>query len=164
MSEERALEWDGTIQNDSDFEVIPAGEYEFAVLNFKRERHDPRSPGKIPAGTPKAVLELQIEKAGEVIGKTSENLFLHTRCEGLLSGFFRSIGLKKHGEPLVMDWSKVPGARGRCKVTVRKYKKTDGTETEQNDVRFLDPVEENADFPPADDTPKVQPIQAGGWV
>lgn len=133
----RELNWDDEIVEESNFVLLPEGEYDFTVVDFVRGRHN--GSAKLPS-CPKA--ELTIELSGKE-GKTQikHNLFLHTKCEGLLSQFFISIGQKKHGEPLRMNWSAVKGANGRCKVIIDKWTKDNGEEAENNKIkRFLEPV------------------------
>ena len=68
-----------------------------------------------------------------------DRLKLHKSLEWKLAAFFRSIGLKKHGERLVMDWSKVPGSEGRAHFKPRKYKTDNGEEREANNLaKYLD--------------------------
>ena len=50
------------------------------------------------------------------------NLFLHSKCEGLICAFFKAIGARKSGERLKMEWNKIAGATGRCQVGIRKWK------------------------------------------
>lgn len=140
----RAFGWDDEIQNDESFSVIPEGEYDFRVIKFERKRYE--GGAKIPACN-KAALFLELSTADGVIGKVNTDLIMHSSIEWKISAFFRSIGQKKHGEKLSMDWSKVPGAEGRCKISMRKFKKKDGTEAESNEVNFLDPA---ADVPVTD--------------
>jgi len=145
---DRELQWNDEIQNDGgDFVLLPDGEYDFRVEGFKRARHE-GSP-KLPACN-KAVLTLDVGNE-EISSTMQENLFLHTKTEGLLCQFFRSIGARQSGEKMVMDWSKVVGATGRCKVTTRTFTKRDGTKGEANEVRFLDP-DEGATAPAAETT------------
>ena len=67
------------------------------------------------------------------------DFFLYRTVEWRMAAFFRAIGQKKHGEKLVMDWTKVPGATGRVKLKPRKYKKDDGTEGTTNNIdKYLD--------------------------
>lgn len=74
------------------------------------------------------------------------NLFLHSKCEGLLCAFFSSIGQRKHGEKLKMNWSKVVGSKGRCKVGVQEWvSDRDGEKKQSNEIkRFYEPVEKPA--------------------
>lgn len=115
---DRALDWDDEIENENEFTLLPEGEYDFEVLKFERGQHN--GSAKLPACR-KAILTIKL------IGKNGEstvithNLFLHTKCEGILSAFFLSIGEKKHGEKVRMNWPAVPGAKGRCKVYIDTY-------------------------------------------
>lgn len=118
---EREFGWDDTIQKDSEFVLLPEGLYYFTVANYERGRHtpNPQNPGKLPA-CPKASVYLQIV-ANEGETELRHNLFLHSSTEGMLSAFFGSIGLKRKGEPLRMDWNSIIGKVGVCKVGTREY-------------------------------------------
>jgi hypothetical protein len=146
MSEE--LGWNDEIKEDSgEFTVIPAGEYDYTIVKFERKRFEGK--GKVEECN-MAVITAEINQAGEPVGKVTENFFMLRKFEWKLSQLFRSIGQKKHGEPLIMDWSRVEGATGRCKITVRKFKKTDGGDGESNNIEFLDPPELDDSFNPND--------------
>ena len=72
----------------------------------------------------------------------THNLFLNRKCEWKLCQFFIAIGARKHGEAFRMDWNKVRGAKGRCKVGVRTWTGSDGNEHESNEITsFLEPAE-----------------------
>lgn len=139
---DRELGWNDPIENDgSDFTVLQAGEYNFKVTKFERKRW--AGSAKLPA-CPQAELYLELfdDDGRTVKQEQTRSLFLHTKCEGFLAEFFRSIGARKHGEKMVMDWSKVTGATGRCEIAIKKIdsKKNPGTQVEVNEVKkFLDP-------------------------
>lgn len=136
MNDEREFNWDDEITKDSDFVLLPAGDYDFKVTGFERARH----PGseKLPPCA-KAVVTLEIESS-EGTAYIKHNLFLHSRCEGLLSNFFMGIGQKKHGETLKMNWGAVVGSTGRCKVGVRNWTNKYGEEMQSNEVKkFYEP-------------------------
>lgn len=136
---ERELDWDSEIEKDSDFILLPEGDYDFTVTSFERARH--AGSENLPPCN-KAIISLTIN-APEETAIIKHNLFLHSKCEGLLSAFFCSIGQKKHGEKLKMDWNSVIGKKGRCKITVRKWINKDGEEIPINDIkRFYDPPEQ----------------------
>jgi len=139
----RELAWDDEIENESGgWVLLPEGEYDFVVENFERGRHNGST--KVPPCN-KAILTLGIDSPQGHASVTC-NLFLYDRYEWKLCQFFTSIGARKHGERLRMDWNKVLGARGRCKVTVRPYTGNDGKERQANDIdRFLEP--ENGQAP-----------------
>ncbi len=116
MNEERELNWDDTIEKESDFLIVPEGDYSFTVESFERARHTPKDGGKLPACN-KAVLSIRIDTP-EGAAYITHSLFLHSRMEGRLSEFFTCIGQKKKGEPLRMNWNAVPGSTGRAHVTL----------------------------------------------
>ena len=130
--------WDDVIENDGKgWVLLPDGEYPFTVLSFERKRYG--GSAKLP---PCNQAELTIEIDGGSLGKTTvfHSLFLHTKTEGLLCAFFTSIGQRKHGEPLRMNWPAVIGAKGRCKVYIDKWTGRDGKERESNKIdKFLEP-------------------------
>lgn len=116
---ERELGWDDVIQQDQEFVLLPEGLYEFTVTGFERARHTPSGNGKLPACN-KAIVSVEVvAPQGKVTMKY--NLFLHSSTEGMLSAFFGAIGQKKKGSKLQMDWNKIIGARGVCKVGMRTY-------------------------------------------
>lgn len=132
----RELGWDDTIQEDAgEFIILPEGDYDFIVDDFERARHN--GSEKLPACN-KAILKLRIEvPEGTVI--ITHNIFLHQSVERMISAFFSSIGLKKKGEKVRMDWNRVTGARGRLKLGTRIY---DGKT--YNEVKRFYPKEEAA--------------------
>lgn len=139
-----AMTWDDEIQNDGEgFRVLPEGEYDFTVTDFTRGRFE--GSAKM-AACPKAELTIKIhDPEGDVT--VSENLFLNRKAEWKLCQFFTAIGHRKHGETLRMNWNAVKGAKGRCKVGIRKWTGNDGKEHENNEITaFLEPSEP-ADVP-----------------
>lgn len=115
------LDWNSKIENDGDeLVVLPAGEYNFTVMKFERGRHTPKDGGKLPA-CPMAKVFIKIHGGEKGDSLVTERLFLHSKTEGLLCAFFRAIGQRKQGEPLTMDWNRVAGSTGRCKVGQRQY-------------------------------------------
>lgn len=138
------MDWDATIENDGSggggYVVLPAGEYPFRVVNFTRAVHEPRDGGKLPKCN-KAVLTIEVLGPNDEVCEVEHHLFLYSTQEGFLCEFFRAIGARQHGERMVMDWSKVIGATGRCKTYIHKYTGTrDGKEHDATRIkRFLDP-------------------------
>lgn len=148
MSEQaqaRELGWNDEIQNDGkdDFVILPEGDYPFEVKKFERSRF--KGSDKLPA-CPSAKLTILVgDKDADQVTIT-HNLFLSSVTEGLLCAFFKSIGSRKHGERIAMDWNKVVGSKGRCHVIVDKFtsNKT-GKQLESNKIKkFLDPEEHAA--------------------
>ena len=134
-----AMTWDDEIKNDGEgFRVLPEGEYDFTVTDFARGRFE--GSAKM-AACPKAELTIKIhDPDGDVT--VNENLFLNRKAEWKLCQFFTAIGHRRHGETLRMNWNAVKGAKGRCKVGIRKWTGNDGKEHENNEIiAFLEPSE-----------------------
>ncbi len=141
--EERELQWDDTIEKDAvDIVLLPEGDYNFVVESFERARHN--GSEKLPPCN-KAILKLRVESAQ---GTTyiNHNLFLHQKTETMLSMFFASIGLKKKGEPLKMNWNMVPGSSGKAKIGIHAYKNDSGEERKCNQVKKFYPKEDGPAF------------------
>ena len=115
---ERELNWDDEISNETgDYEPLPEGDYQFTVSKIERARS--QGKGKLPPCN-MAKVTLTVHGA-EYDRDITVNLVLHSSLEWKLSQFFLSIGLKKHGEPLRMNWTGAAGKTGNCHVTVREY-------------------------------------------
>ena len=131
------LDWNGTLESDgSEYTVLPEGDYVYEVVNMERGSF----PGSEKMGKcNKATLTLRVtDDTGNTV-QVFDDLILHKRMEWKLSQFFLSVGLKKRGEPLVMDWNKVVGAKGKVHITVNKYTAKDGSTRENNKVaRYID--------------------------
>ena len=132
----RIMDWNDTIQDDGqEYVTLPEGDYFFTVSEFERG-HFPGSP-KIPACN-KATLTLDIEN-DRGIATAKVDLILYRTLEWKIASFFRSIGQKKHGEKVVMDWNKVVGARGKAHIKPRSYTGKNGEERQANNVEsFID--------------------------
>lgn len=112
------------------------------MTGFERGRYD--GSEKLPPCN-MAIVTLAVTLPDGSNANLRHRLFLHTRCEGLLSAFFTGIGLKRKGEPLRMNWNAVPGAHGRCKITVRSWKGKNGEDMQSNDIKkFYDPFENSS--------------------
>lgn len=137
MSEKEYFDWDDTIENDGqEFILLPEGDYVFRVMDVERGWQN--STAKIPKGCNKAVLTLEVETP-KGPARITTNMLLLGSMEWKLSAFFRSVGLKKHGEKLKMEWNKVPGRKGLAHIKPRSYTTNDGQERQTNDLdRWLD--------------------------
>lgn len=156
----REYDWNDEIEKESDFVLLPAGDYDFTVKGFERARYE--GSDKLPPCN-KAIVSIEIDSP-EGTATIKHNLYLHSKCEGLLSAFFIGIGQKKHGEKLRMNWNSVIGAKGRCKVGIHTWKNKDGDDMQSNEIkRFYDP----ADAPAGQSaqvqtqTPPQNPAQGG---
>lgn len=131
------FDWESNISQDSEFTLLPEGDYKFTVVKFERARH--QGSAKLPACN-KAVLTIKVESDTGESTTITHNLFLHKKCEGLLCEFFNAIGLRKHGETFTMNWNEVPMSTGMCHVFVDEYTNKDGEKRQSNKIkRFLEP-------------------------
>lgn len=112
-SEGRELGWDDEIQKDSEFTLLPEGDYSFTVNRFERGRSS--GEGKLPACN-MAIVYFDIVGNDGAMTQVRENFILHSSLEWKLSQLFTSVGLKEKGEPLKMNWQALVGKTGRCKV------------------------------------------------
>lgn len=139
MNTNGALDWDDEITKDDEFELLPAGTYNFRVESMERSRFNgSEKMSACPVAELKlSVVNLETEKHGTV----KDSLFLHAKSEWRLSQFFTAIGQKKKGEPLKMNWNMVPGSTGKLELTVNKFTRNDGTPGENNRVGKYLPAE-----------------------
>lgn len=149
--------WEDEIENEgSDFVLLPEGDYEFCIKKIERARY---------AGSAKVRECNQAKITVTIFGAEDsvdiqENIFLLSSFEWKLSQFFLSIGLKKHGEKLRMNWTAAVGKRGKCHVYVDTYQKKDGSEGKSNKIKkFYAYDEEVATVTPAQQTVYAQPMQ-----
>ena len=141
------LDWDDEITKDSsEFSLLQPGKYPFTVKSWSRGQHN--GSAKLP---PCKMCELEIIVYDPSTGDETlirHRLYLHSKTEGLLSQFFVSIGLKKHGETLKMQWNKVNGATGYCNIYIDVWKGNDGVEHKSNKIKsFCDPSKMQSNTP-----------------
>ncbi len=142
----RELGWDDQIENDSpEFTVLPEGDYKFEVIDFERGRH--QGSEKLPPCN-KAVITVKCE-GKEGVSTIRHNLFLHTKTEGMLCAFFSAIGQRKHGERVTMNWNKVIGSTGKCKLGIREWTNDQGEKKTFNEIKkFYEPDTQSTMFTP----------------
>lgn len=113
MEEEHVLGWDDEISKESQFLLLPEGDYPFTITHYEKGYHN--GSEKIPA-CPMAIVFFSVS-GKDGTAELRQQFYLHTKMEWKLSELFMSVGLKKKGEPLRMQWDKLPGLSGKCKVT-----------------------------------------------
>lgn len=123
--------YEGTISEEgSEFVLLPDGDYDFTVSKVTRTRHE--ASQNLPACNE---VDVELTVWGPTDKTTiTERFFLVRKFEWKLSQFFLSIGLKKHGEQLVMRWN-IEGSRGKCKVYIDRYKKQNGSDGQSNKIK-----------------------------
>lgn len=148
MMEGHELDWDGVIEEDDEYIILPPDDYNFVIKGYDRTRFN--GSEKMPPCN-QVTVDIAINYNGkEVIIK--HKLFLHSKVERILSAFFRGIGQKKKGEPLKMNWPMVPGSTGRCKIGTKIY-----NGNEYNEIKKFYPKDEMPVTPQA--TPYYNPGQ-----
>lgn len=164
------LDWDSEIQADEkEYITLPEGVYPFRVNGFDRGLYD--GSAKVPK-CKMATLHLVLDGGPLGEANVDERLYLHSDFEWKLSSFFASIGLKKKGQRVTMNWNAVPGAAGMVKVVVNTYTNKNGQERTNNRVERFIPAEEESGhsqapdpgYPPAQQAqPEPQQTAMGGW-
>ena len=137
---DKALDWDSKISYEQpDFVTLPEGVYPITITKLERKQFEgSKREGGLPA-CPMA--EVTVEARGkDGVSIFTQRLFLHSRCEGILTSFFTCIGLRKKGDDLNMDWGKVEGSSGWAQLKVREFDTRNGNHMTVNDVgRWLAP-------------------------
>ena len=142
------MDWGDVIADDGAvFEIMPEGDYDFTVRGFARGVFN---GGKTIPQCNKAVLTLDVTD-GTHKGVVTTDLILHKILEWKISAFFRAVGMKKHGEPLRMDWDHVAGRKGRCHIAIREWEGRNGDKMQSNDVDKWYDASDTGDFKPVAD-------------
>lgn len=110
----QTLSWDEDVSSESrEFIVLPQGVYDFVITGFERGQFN--GSAKLPPCN-KATLTLQIEYLDLPVSVKTD-LLLCRSLEWKLSSFFKCIGFKGENGRIKMDWSKVPGAKGKATLS-----------------------------------------------
>lgn len=139
MSEVMVFDWDDEIQDDGeqrDFVTLEEGDYEFEVTKFERGHYTPKAGAKTPACN-QASMTLKVS-TDEGDCYITDNFPLAATMEWKISAFFRSVGLKKHGEKLKMQWKDSIGLKGKAHIV-----QSEGTKSGivfNNVGYYIDPV------------------------
>ena len=131
---DREFGWDDEILDEGgEYEPLPEGDYDFTVAKVERTRSSGK--GKLPpCNMAKVTFDIY---APDNKREITEKFILHSSMEWKLSQLFLSVGMKKHGEPLRMNWTALPGKTGKCRVGIRTYKKSDGSDGKTNEIKKL---------------------------
>lgn len=146
-TEQKVIDWDDQIQNDGEASfdetiLLKEGNYDFEVIKTEQAWYD--GSAKIPACN-MAKIFLRIDGGEQGKGFCVENIYLLEKLEWKAAAFLRSIGMKKHGEPV--SWRSLiycDGEKGRCHVYVDSYKGNDGQMKQSNKIKYFIDKEEQA--------------------
>ena len=132
-----ALGWDdeGQVQ-DSQRELLPAGDYDFEVVGLKHERFE--GSDKMTA-CPVAVVQLRCTNA-QASGNAFDRIYLNTKTLWRITKFFKSTGLLAPDTPEGTKYpmslfDKAVGCTGKCSITITKSK-SNGKEYENNNFDY----------------------------
>lgn len=156
----QAFSWDDNAQvQDSQFELLPNGEYDYEVTSFKRERFD--GSAKM-AACPVAVIQLRCTNA-QASGTGFCRLFLNSKVIWKITAFFKSCGLLSPDTPEGTSFpmslfEQVVGHTGKVKVTVTKSE-SNGRTYENNEFQFVVPKASAAPSPATTYAPPQQTYQ-----
>lgn len=148
--ENEIIGWDGSFMaEESNFTLLPAGDYQFTVTGFERKIYDGNS-SKIQNGTPFA--EITMEFTGpEGTTIVNDRLYMTKKWQWKLTQFFTGIGQAPVlGQPFAPNWGAVIGSQGIAKLKVNKFTKRDGSPGENNQVdEYLKPTNNPMNQQPA---------------
>lgn len=128
-SNDGCLDWDGEIQQESSWELLPEGDYPFTVEKVERGRFSPKQGSKIPACN-MAIVTFNV--GGQTL---TENFPLHTKMEWKISALYAAVGMKQQGEKVRMNWPGIVGRSGFVHLGVREWKKDDGSTGQSNEFK-----------------------------
>ena len=114
MEDNYTFDWDDEIEKESEFTTLKPGDYDFEITNFERGNYD--GSDKIPP-CKMAMVTFRVS-SGKDVTSILERYYLCSSMEWKLSELFKSVGLKKSGEKVKMQWGKLVGSKGRCKVKI----------------------------------------------
>ena len=135
------LDWDEEIDDGEEFErvLFEPGNYDFTVKKFERARTK-------ESGNNMAVLDLEVTD-GKKKTTIKDWLVLTNKSVWKIASYFRSVGLKKHGEKMRMKWKESVGLSGRCTLDQEERESKKGKTYTVNTIQaYLDPDEETEDI------------------
>lgn len=120
MTEEKVFSWDDEFTEVEDsYQVVPAGDYDFTIIDFERARFE--GSDKMPA-CPQAKITYEVTAPDGTKGRIRQNLFLHSKSQWQLTNFACAIGQMKRGDGhFRIAWNQLIGATGRMQVSIREY-------------------------------------------
>ena len=144
MEEIREYDWNDEINEESaPFTLLPEGDYDFKITKFERARFE-GSEKMPPCNMAKITFEIFSKTDSTTI---TDNFYLNSKGEWKISALYLAIGLKKHGEPVRMQWNSVIGKTGKLKLAVEEYTRRDGGKGEANRIKKFYDYEGGASTP-----------------
>lgn len=147
------MDWDSEVteaeaeeqRKNSEFELLPDGDYKFTVKKLEKDRYTATPKSNIPS-CPVAIVHLLVEDDDGHKNYFRENLYLYEGNKWRLLQFFVCVGLRKHGDGTSkMPWGEVEGCTGRASIGHKPGYK-DKTKTYNNVKKWLDPSAGNNEY------------------
>ena len=155
-NKDEALNWDSVIEDipKEEYQQLEDGEYNFVVSTMEQDKWKPET--KNVGGFPYALLTIAImDKNNEQIGSIKTYLTLSVKNQWRIREFFASIGYPiESGKAFAPKWTKVEGAKGRCKVKKDDFVGRNGEKIKSNKIeKFLEAKAkiDTSDIPNDDD-------------
>jgi hypothetical protein len=131
------IDWDGEIKNDGEaFALLPDGdEVTLVVKEVERGRNKDGTKPQV------RVTFMATSVNGHGKATITDYIQMTRKSEWKLSEFFRSLGLRRHGQQMRLRWD-LEGMTARATVTVDSYTSKDGEPRKSNKIRkYLDPLD-----------------------
>jgi len=136
------IDWDGSIDNDGEpLELLPDGDEVTLVVKEVERGHS--KDGTKPQVR---IRFLAVSVNGHGQTSVTDYIQMTRKSEWKLSEFFRSLGLRKHGERMRLRWD-LEGMTARATVTVDSFTGRDGDTRMSNKIKkYLDPKGADVEF------------------
>lgn len=124
---------DGQNRQFDEIYVFEPGDYEFTVKNIDRTVNDD--------GYNRVIVDLEVTD-GEHTSVVKDFITLKSTVIWKIAAYFRSLGMKKHGENIKMDWKGSIGKNGTLTLLKEERVSKKNTKYVINTVRtYLDPID-----------------------
>lgn len=124
---------DGQSRQFDEIYVFEPGDYEFTVKNVERTVNDD--------GYNKVIVDLEVTD-GEHTSVVKDYITLKSTVIWKIAQYFRSLGMKKHGENIKMDWKGSLGKKGMLTLLKEEKVSKQNNKYFKNSVRsYLDPID-----------------------
>ena len=125
MAEKELFDWTDSVGEDvesKEFEVLPVGDYDFAVAKYDKKEKETKD-GRV---VPQVDITFIIKHDDGTQSQTMDFIQLTAKSKWWLSAFLRSVGVQKKGQALDMTYLDAfdasVGKEGRFKLFIDEYK------------------------------------------
>lgn len=158
----KSYEFDDIIEHDSNFTLLPDGEYKFLITGVERARYG-GSTKLPPCNMVTVSFHVFNNDQSGADAELTYRFFLHSKCEWQICAFYVAIGLRKPGEKLKMIWDdSLKGKMGRCRIGLDEYTGRNGDARQKNEITaFLPP--DASSLPPGNPPMQRTPYMPGAF-